>query len=251
MGSLVVEAVEASKALLERGVYANVIAVTSPELLLGILGEQDEYRHLREGPGHRRRPAPHRAGRGGRGGPDRRRRAPRAVRRGVRRRGGAARQHRLDRRRQAGDARGAQVLEVRTPRPGVRLPGARRRLDRRRLRARARRERPGGAARCPPPSSTRWPAARPRRAATGASSGPACRARDASRVGRRRRRRPRPTRRRSPAVRGRAHRAPLRLALVRPPPGLARAPRRAPAGAPRLRGLPRRRRRAGDARRLR
>ncbi|MEM7308579.1 MAG: pyruvate dehydrogenase [Planctomycetota bacterium] len=48
MGSLVVEAVEAAQALVERGVFANVISVASPELLLGILGEQDGYRHLRD-----------------------------------------------------------------------------------------------------------------------------------------------------------------------------------------------------------
>lgn len=48
MGSLVVEAVEAAQMLLEKGVFANVIAVSSPELLLGILGEHDDYRHLRE-----------------------------------------------------------------------------------------------------------------------------------------------------------------------------------------------------------
>ena len=48
MGSVATEALAASEALLERGVYANVICVTSPELLLGILGKQDDYRHLRE-----------------------------------------------------------------------------------------------------------------------------------------------------------------------------------------------------------
>ncbi len=48
MGSLAVEAIEASHALLERGVFANVIAVSSPELLCGILGEQDGYRHLKQ-----------------------------------------------------------------------------------------------------------------------------------------------------------------------------------------------------------
>jgi pyruvate dehydrogenase E1 component len=51
MGSVTTEALEAAKKLLERGVFANVIVVTSPELLLGILGHQDEYRHLREGLG--------------------------------------------------------------------------------------------------------------------------------------------------------------------------------------------------------
>ena len=48
MGSIVTEAIEASKILLERGVFANVISVTSPELTLGILAEQDGYRHLSE-----------------------------------------------------------------------------------------------------------------------------------------------------------------------------------------------------------
>jgi pyruvate dehydrogenase E1 component len=48
MGALVPEAVEASAALLAKGVFANVIVVSSPELLLGILGEHDGYRHLRE-----------------------------------------------------------------------------------------------------------------------------------------------------------------------------------------------------------
>jgi pyruvate dehydrogenase E1 component len=48
MGSVTTEALEASKQLLERGIFANVICVSSPELLLGILGHQDDYRHLRE-----------------------------------------------------------------------------------------------------------------------------------------------------------------------------------------------------------
>jgi pyruvate dehydrogenase E1 component len=51
MGSVTTEAIEASRQLLERGVFANVIVVSSPELLLGILGERDGYRHLREGLG--------------------------------------------------------------------------------------------------------------------------------------------------------------------------------------------------------
>ena len=46
MGSVVTEAVEASKVLLERGIFANVISVTSPELTLGILAEQNGYQHL-------------------------------------------------------------------------------------------------------------------------------------------------------------------------------------------------------------
>jgi pyruvate dehydrogenase E1 component len=49
MGSLTTEAVSASQALLERGIFANVIVISSPELLLGILGERDDYRHLRQG----------------------------------------------------------------------------------------------------------------------------------------------------------------------------------------------------------
>jgi pyruvate dehydrogenase E1 component len=51
MGSVATEALDAAQELLARGVYANVIVVSSPELLLGILGHQDEYRHLREGLG--------------------------------------------------------------------------------------------------------------------------------------------------------------------------------------------------------
>ncbi|MCE9593563.1 MAG: pyruvate dehydrogenase [Planctomycetes bacterium] len=48
LGSPTTEALEASKVLSERGVFANVIVVSSPDLLLGILGEQDGYRHLLE-----------------------------------------------------------------------------------------------------------------------------------------------------------------------------------------------------------
>ncbi len=48
MGSPTTEALDASRALLARGIYANVIVISSPELLLGILGHADEYRHLRE-----------------------------------------------------------------------------------------------------------------------------------------------------------------------------------------------------------
>jgi pyruvate dehydrogenase E1 component len=47
MGSLVTEALTASEELLQRGIFADIIMVTSPELLLGILGEQDDYFHLR------------------------------------------------------------------------------------------------------------------------------------------------------------------------------------------------------------
>jgi pyruvate dehydrogenase E1 component len=49
MGSLVVEALEASDRLLERGIFANVIVVSSPELLFGILGEKSDYSQLKEG----------------------------------------------------------------------------------------------------------------------------------------------------------------------------------------------------------
>ena len=49
MGSVVTEALDAAAKLLERGVLANVIVISSPELLLGILGDKDDYRHLREG----------------------------------------------------------------------------------------------------------------------------------------------------------------------------------------------------------
>ena len=51
MGSVTTEAIEASQSLLERGIFANVICVTSPELMFGILGEEDDYRHLIEGLG--------------------------------------------------------------------------------------------------------------------------------------------------------------------------------------------------------
>jgi pyruvate dehydrogenase E1 component len=46
MGSVATEAILASEVLLELGIFANVIAVSSPELLLGILGEKDAYTHL-------------------------------------------------------------------------------------------------------------------------------------------------------------------------------------------------------------
>lgn len=48
MGSLVTEALTAATELLERGIFADIIVVTSPELLLGILGDQTNYSHLRE-----------------------------------------------------------------------------------------------------------------------------------------------------------------------------------------------------------
>ncbi|MEX1024025.1 MAG: pyruvate dehydrogenase [Planctomycetota bacterium] len=48
MGSVATEAVAAADVLLEHGILANVIVVSSPELMFGILGHQDDYRHLRE-----------------------------------------------------------------------------------------------------------------------------------------------------------------------------------------------------------
>ncbi len=49
MGSMTTEAIVASEQLLERGIYANVIVVTSPDLLIGNLGELNDYHHLRQG----------------------------------------------------------------------------------------------------------------------------------------------------------------------------------------------------------
>ncbi|MBM3987325.1 MAG: pyruvate dehydrogenase [Planctomycetes bacterium] len=51
MGSVATEAVAAAHKLLARGIFANVIVISSPELLLGILGEHDGYAHLRHGLG--------------------------------------------------------------------------------------------------------------------------------------------------------------------------------------------------------
>lgn len=48
MGALAPEALEASDQLLEKGIYANVILATSPDLLAGNLAHNDDYRHLRE-----------------------------------------------------------------------------------------------------------------------------------------------------------------------------------------------------------
>ena len=47
MGSLTTEAIKASEDLLSRGIYANVIVVTSPDLLCGILGHENDYNYLR------------------------------------------------------------------------------------------------------------------------------------------------------------------------------------------------------------
>jgi pyruvate dehydrogenase E1 component len=48
MGSPATEAIKASRALLERGIYANVIVVTGSDLLLGDLAYNNGYQHLRE-----------------------------------------------------------------------------------------------------------------------------------------------------------------------------------------------------------
>lgn len=47
MGSPTTEAIKASDMLLERGIYANVIVVTSPDLLIGTLAEANDHYHLR------------------------------------------------------------------------------------------------------------------------------------------------------------------------------------------------------------
>ena len=49
LGSLVTEALGASERLLEMGIMANVIVITSQDLLLGIQGHETGYRHLIEG----------------------------------------------------------------------------------------------------------------------------------------------------------------------------------------------------------
>ena len=48
MGSPATEAIKASQALLQKGIYANVVVVTNPDLLLGNLAHENDYRHLRE-----------------------------------------------------------------------------------------------------------------------------------------------------------------------------------------------------------
>ena len=48
MGSPTTEAIKASRALLERGVFANVFVVTSSDLLLGNLAHLNDYAHLRQ-----------------------------------------------------------------------------------------------------------------------------------------------------------------------------------------------------------
>ena len=51
MGSMVTEALKASEQLLEKGIYANVIVVTSSDLLLGNLAHENNYQHLQQGLG--------------------------------------------------------------------------------------------------------------------------------------------------------------------------------------------------------
>lgn len=51
MGAMCTEALKASEALLSKGVYANVIVVTSSDLLCGIQGHETEYQYLKEGLG--------------------------------------------------------------------------------------------------------------------------------------------------------------------------------------------------------
>lgn len=51
MGALVPEALKASDQLLEKGIYANVIVVTSSDLLLGNFAYKNGYQHLKEGLG--------------------------------------------------------------------------------------------------------------------------------------------------------------------------------------------------------
>lgn len=51
MGSMTTEAIKASQALLQKGIYANVIVVTNTDLLLGNLAHEDGYAHLKNGLG--------------------------------------------------------------------------------------------------------------------------------------------------------------------------------------------------------
>jgi pyruvate dehydrogenase E1 component len=48
MGALITESLKASDLLLEKGIYANVIQVSSPDLLCGTLGADTNYAHLRK-----------------------------------------------------------------------------------------------------------------------------------------------------------------------------------------------------------
>jgi pyruvate dehydrogenase E1 component len=48
MGSVTTEAIAASDKLLEKGIYANVIVVTSNDLLIGTMAEQNEHHQLKQ-----------------------------------------------------------------------------------------------------------------------------------------------------------------------------------------------------------
>lgn len=48
MGALVTEAIKASEELLKKGIYGNVIVVTSSDLLCGNLGHENDYQHLKQ-----------------------------------------------------------------------------------------------------------------------------------------------------------------------------------------------------------
>lgn len=48
MGALAPEAIRASELLLDRGIYANVTVVSSPDLLCGELGRRDDFAHLKQ-----------------------------------------------------------------------------------------------------------------------------------------------------------------------------------------------------------
>lgn len=49
MGSPTTEAIKASEVLLSKGIYANVIVVTSPDLLCGIQAHENDYHYLKNG----------------------------------------------------------------------------------------------------------------------------------------------------------------------------------------------------------
>ncbi len=51
LGTMTTEAIKASESLLARGIYANVIVVTSPDLLIGIQAHEDDYEYLKSGLG--------------------------------------------------------------------------------------------------------------------------------------------------------------------------------------------------------
>jgi pyruvate dehydrogenase E1 component len=51
MGAMVTEGIKASETLLGHGIYANVIAVTSPDLLAGIQAHENDYTYLKHGLG--------------------------------------------------------------------------------------------------------------------------------------------------------------------------------------------------------